>query len=263
MTPAQAPFFVEVEGASLWTVGFGPPGAPAIVCVGGWTGSSELWLGPIGHLSAGFRCVTYDHRGTGVTIAEPASITHRRLVDDVFEVMDAHGLDSAVLAAESAGAGVVLAAAVQRPERIAGLVLVDASIPDSPPGDDNGFVRALRADYDATIAAFVDACVPPPNPEAIRAWGRQILARSSAEHAVALLRADVPEPPVDPRVVAAPVLLIHCAGDAIASVATARALAATLPRATLHELDGAEHVPTITRPGEIARLIEDWLADLA
>ena len=262
MSATGSPFFVEVDGASLWTIAFGPPGAPAIVCVGGWTGSSELWLGPIGHLSARFRCVTYDHRGTGVTMSKPSSITHIRLVDDVFAVMDAHGIERAVLAAESAGAGVVLGAAVQRPQRVSGLLPVDASMPEVPPNDDNGFVRALRADYDATIAAFVDSCVPPPIPEAIRAWGRRILARSSAEHAIALLRADVPEPPLDLRAVAVPVLLIHCAGDAIAPIATARNLAASLPNATLHELDGDEHVPTITRPAEIARLIGPWLDSL-
>ena len=263
MDGADTPFFVEVDGASLWTVAFGPATASAIVFVGGWTGSSELWLGPIGNLSARHRCIAYDHRGTGVTIAEPASVTHQRLVDDLFEVMRAHGVERAVLAAESAGAGVVLAAATRHPDRVAGLVLVDPLLPTERPDDGDPFVRALRADYEATAAAFVEACVPDPALVAIRAWGRSILARSSAEHAVALLRADVPDPPIDPTAIKAPALLIHCSGDRISPLSGTKALAAELPTSTLHVLDGSEHVPTITRPGEVAGLIEGWLATLA
>lgn len=262
MTVAPPSFFVEVEGASIWTVGFGPDDAPPIVAVGGWAGSSELWLGPIGRLSARHRCITYDHRGTGVTTSDPASITHRRLVDDVFAVMDAHGVRRAVLAAESAGGAVALSAAMRSPERVAGLVLVDPLIAVERPGDDDPFVQALRASYDATIAAFVDACAPDPAHERVRGWGRAILGRSTAEHAIALLRADVPDPPLDPAAVAAPALVVHCDADAIAPVAGARALARALPHATLCVLEGDEHVPTMTRPSEIAGLIEDWLAAL-
>jgi pimeloyl-ACP methyl ester carboxylesterase len=206
--------------------------------------------------------VTYDHRGTGATISDPASITHRRLVDDVFAVMDAHGVARALLAAESAGAAVVLAAAARHPERVRGLVLVDPLVPTEPPGDADPFVRALRADYAATIASFVEACAPPPLPDAIRSWGRQILARSSAEHAIALLRADVPDPLLEPEHVRTPTLLIHCSGDRVSPVDGARALAAALPQTTLHVLEGPEHVPTITRPTEIASLIDDWLSEL-
>lgn len=253
-------FFVEAGDAALWSIASGLVDAPSIVAVGGWTGSSELWIGPLAVLANGRRCVTYDHRGTGVTIAEPESITHRRLVDDVFAVMDAHGLGRATLVAESAGAAVVLSAAAARPERVEDLVLVDALVPSDRPGDDDPFVQALRADYAATAAAFVDACAPDPAHDRIRHWGRRILARSSAEPAIALLRADVPDPPLDLATIAVPTLLIHCVGDAISPVEGARELAAALPHATLTVLDGAEHVPTMTRPAEIAALIEGWLA---
>lgn len=262
MTTADHGPFIDVDGASIWSATFGPPGAPAIVAVGGWTGSSELWLGPIAHLSARQRCVTFDHRGTGATVSSPESITHVRLAEDVTAVMDAHGIQRAVLAAESAGAAVALSVAARFPDRVAGLVLIDAFIPTAPPPDDDPFVRALRADYDATAAAFVNACAPPPIDEPIRAWGRAILARSTAEHAIALLRADVPDPPLDLDAISAPTLLIHCADDAIAPLDDVRTLATALPRATLRVIEGAEHVPTITRPREIADLIEAWLVEL-
>jgi len=259
LTPGR---FVGTDGASLWSTMFGTRSEPVIVAIGGWTGSSDLWLGPIGLLSRRARCIAYDHRGTGRTTSS-VSITHRRLVDDVFAVMDAHGAGRAVLAAESAGVGVALAAAARHPERVSGLVLVDGYIPANAPGDGDPFVQALRADYPATIAAFVEACVPAPRHERIRAWGRAILAESNPEAAIALLRADVPAPPLDLKTIDAPALLLHCEGDRIAPVDGARAVAAALRRATLRVLDGDEHVPTMTRPAEIADLIGTWLDDLA
>ncbi|HET7182178.1 MAG TPA: alpha/beta hydrolase, partial [Candidatus Limnocylindrales bacterium] len=249
-------------GASLWSMAGGPREAAAILAVGGWTGSSELWDGPLAALSLRWRCVTYDHRGTGQTVSAPDAITHERLVDDVFAVLDAHEIDRAVIAAESAGAAIVLSAARRQPDRIAALVLVDPFIPTIPPPDDDPFVLALRADYPATAAAFVDACAPHPAHEAIREQGRRILAASSAEHAVALLRADVPVPPLDDDAITAPTLLIHCAGDRIAPLAGASRLADAIPGASMFVLPGDEHVPTMTRPDEIARLIDGWLSSL-
>ena len=78
---------MPAEGAQLWTVAFGPGDGPAFVAVGGWIGSWELWAGPFGVLSARWRVVGFDHRGTGATVSSAASITHERLVDDIFVVL--------------------------------------------------------------------------------------------------------------------------------------------------------------------------------
>jgi pimeloyl-ACP methyl ester carboxylesterase len=250
-------FYVPAEGARLWTVAFGPRDGPALVAVGGWIGSWELWAGPFGELSERWRVVSFDHRGTGATVSSPASISHERLVDDIFVVLDAYGIDRCVLAGESAGAGVVISAAARHPERVAGLVLVDGGISTEPRRDDDPFPLSLRSDFVGTIDRFVDACLPDPDADALRHWGRLILYRSTPEHAVALYCAAV-DPRDDLQHVHAPALVIHCDGDRIAPLEGGRALAAGLPSATLRVLTGSEHVPTMTRPGEIAALIEEW-----
>lgn len=257
LTPGA--FYVQAEDAQLWTVAFGPGDGPALVAVGGWIGSWELWAGPFGELSARWRVVSFDHRGTGATISSAASISHERLVDDIFVVLDAHGIDRCVLAGESAGAGVVISAAARHPERVAGLVLVDGSIPTGRRQEDDPFPLSLRSDFAGTIDRFVDACLPGPDADALRHWGRLILSRSTPEHAIALYCAAV-DPRDDLAHVRAPALVIHCEGDRIAPIEDGRALAAGLPNATLRVLTGSEHVPTLTRPGEIAALIEEWQA---
>jgi pimeloyl-ACP methyl ester carboxylesterase len=257
LTPGA--FYVPAEEARLWTVAFGPGDGPAFVAVGGWIGSWELWAGPFGELSARWRVVGFDHRGTGATVSSAASISHERLVDDIFVVLDAHGIDRCVLAGESAGAGVVISAAARHPERVAGLVLVDGFIPTGRRRDDDPFPLSLRSDFAGTIERFVDACLPGPDADALRHWGRLILNRSTPEHAIALYCAAV-DPRDDLPHVRAPALVIHCDGDRIAPLDDGRALAAGLPNATLRVLTGSEHVPTMTRPGEIAALIEEWQA---
>jgi len=71
-----------------------------------------------------WRTVAYDHRGSGATVAPVASITAEQLVDDLFAVLDAYGIDHCVLAAESSGALTALSAALAQPARIKGLALV-------------------------------------------------------------------------------------------------------------------------------------------
>ena len=259
----RSSFFVSADEAKLWTVAFGPADGPSLVAVGGWIGSWELWAGPFGILSARWRVVGFDHRGTGATISTAESITHDRLVDDIFVVLDAHGIDRCILAGESAGAGVVISAAARHPERVAGVVLVDGFVSSEQRREDDPFALSLRSDFAGTIDRFVDACLPEAGAEAdaIRHWGRLILHRSTPEHAVALYCA-VADPRDDLPRVRVPALVIHCDGDQLAPLEDGRALAAGLSHATLRVLAGSEHVPTMTRPGEIAALIEDWHAGL-
>jgi len=247
--------YVDVGDARLWSISFGPDDGPVLVAVGGWIGSWELWAGPFSVLSARWNVVGYDHRGSGATIAGADSISHDRLVDDVIAVLDAYGIERCVLAGESAGVGVVVSVAARHPDRVTGLVLVDGFIPEGSREDDP-FVVGLRSDYDRTIEAFVQACVPDPEHEAIRHWGRQILTRSTPEHAVALI-ANAIAPWSDVARVTAPALVIHCDGDRVAPIESGRRLAAGLADATLHVLAGSEHVPTLTRPAEIAALIDE------
>ena len=116
--------FLKFADADLFATSFGD-GPRTIVAHGGWVGSGELWHPPFEQLSRGWRAVTYDHRGTGTTVNRAAVITFELLVNDLFRVLDALQIDGCVLAGESAGAAVVLEAALRQPGRFSGLVLVD------------------------------------------------------------------------------------------------------------------------------------------
>lgn len=248
--------FLKTADADLFVSSFGE-GGPTLVAHGGWVGSGELWLQPFEILSRRRRCITYDHRGTGASIHRGGPITSDLLLDDLFRVLDALDVERCVLAGESAGAMTVLQAALRAPDRFSGLVLVDARYQG---GRSEGAARLLggcRHDFAATMDAFVNACTPEPGCEAERAWGKRIVMRSNAQHAIELMEGvehlDVEHHLAEIRI---PTLVIHGTLDVITPLANAEKLASTIPDATLVKIEGAGHVPTITRPAAVAEAIE-------
>lgn len=254
--------FITRSDARIFATAFGPRSGRTIVGIGGWIGSWELWIDPFSILSESWRTLAYDHRGSGATVAPIETITFDTLVDDLFAVLDAYEIQCCIVAAESAGALTALAAALRRPERIAGLVIVDGlAFRPTQAGQDR--MRAgLLSDYAATLDWFVAACTPERDVAPIRRWGRQILDRASPAAALALY--DLPNS-VDLRPDLARItqrtLIIHGDADAILPLAAARQLAATLPNAQLVILEGVGHVPTLTRPQEVARAITSYFDD--
>lgn len=250
--------FVKHGDAELFTLSFGR-GSRTLLALGGWAGNLELWIEPMGLLSAAWRTAAYDHRGTGVTAAPVESITFDNMVSDVFAVMDALELDRCVLAAESAGAAVALQAALQKPDRFDGLVLVDGMYFQPGSAGDDRFLAGLNHAYDATLDAFVDLCVPDEGQVAVRRWGRQILARCSQAAAVRLYEAMFG---VDlrPRLgqIACPVLVIHGDEDRVVPVDAGRWLASQLPNAELEIIPGAGHVPTLTHAKTVVDAIQRY-----
>ena len=253
--------FITVGDAKIFTISFGRPTAPAILGIGGWIGSWELWAEPFSTLSANWHTIAYDHRGSGATIAPVESISFDRLVEDVFVILDAYKVERCILAAESAGAAIAFGAALKNPQRISGLVIVDGFYFQDTPEADDRFLASLKSNYLQTLDGFVQACVPEDDCEHIKRWGRQILDRASPEAAIALygvagsidLRNDLSR-------ITQPTLILHGEADRLVSLKSAHWLEKTLPDAKLTILSQAGHIPTMTRSHEVAQEIDRFFA---
>lgn len=252
--------FIRHSDAEFFTVSFGA-GPRTILALGGWTGSWELWAGPFEHLSKTWRAVAYDHRGAGATVAPVESISLETMAADVFAVMDALAIERCVLAGESAGAAVVLQAALMEPQRFNGLVLVDGLYHRPTPQGPDPFVLGLQSDYEATVGWFVDACVPEPDCAAVRRWGRQILARASQDAAVRLYQC-MDGIDLRPQLshIVQPTLVIHGELDAIVSLDESQWLASQIPHSRLNIFAETGHVPTVTRPAAVAAAIDEYFS---
>lgn len=255
--------FIKQGEAQLYSVDFGSA-ARTIVALGGWVGSWELWTEPFSILSKTWRSIGYDHRGTGASICPIEQITLDNMVDDVFAVLDAYGIDQCVLAAESMGAITAFKAVLKQQERFQGLVIVDGMFSFPAPEPNDPFMYGLRHQHEATMGQFVDLCVPEPNKEAERRWGRQIVMRSPQAAAIRLheamhgvdLSAQVTQ-------IGLPTLIIHGEWDKIVPVDAGRWMAANLAHAKLDLLAETGHVPTVTRPKQVADAINRFFDPIA
>jgi 3-oxoadipate enol-lactonase len=255
--------FIDVGNGLVNTAAFGS-GGRAIVGVGGWIGSWELWQQPFEHLSRTHRVVAYDHPGAGETHVAPERLTFEDQVDTVLQVLDALEVDRCILAGESMGGTVAVAAALREPERFDALVLVDSPMWDFDNEPVRQFIEGLRADHAGTMSFFVDLCIPEPDSAHLKRWLHRILMRQDVATAVALLETmfglDLRPSLADVQV---PVLVVNGELDALPANGLERAeeTAAMLPAARLHVVAGAGHVPTLTRPTEVASAIEGFIAE--
>jgi pimeloyl-ACP methyl ester carboxylesterase len=126
--PGKNPGDVDVcaDGADIHVVQDGRPGAPAIVLIHGLGGSSRWWDPVVRLLDQAYRVVRVDLLGFGRS-GKPAVDTYampehaRRIAG----VLDQLGLPEAVIVGHSTGGVVATALAEQRPDLVAGVVLID------------------------------------------------------------------------------------------------------------------------------------------
>lgn len=121
--------FLELEGLRIHYRDVGPRDDPApLVLMHGTSASLHTWEGWVAQLSSKRRVVTLDLPGFGLTGGFPdddASVAHNlRALSSFF---DALGLQHLVLVGNSYGGRLAWEFALAHPERLAALVLVDAS----------------------------------------------------------------------------------------------------------------------------------------
>lgn len=102
-------------------------GQPVVVLESGMGASRAAWTAVAPALAQATRTVTYDRAGLGASPPDPAGRGLGRLADDLVDVLDHLGNGPFVLVGHSWGGPIVRVAASRVPERIAGLVLVDAT----------------------------------------------------------------------------------------------------------------------------------------
>lgn len=132
---------MRVRGRALHLLCKGS-GDPAVVLVAGVGGSCLQWSRVQEALAKRNRVCSYDRAGLGWSQPSAEPRTADVLADELAELLDAAGVEGAVvLVGQSFGGQVALQLAVRRPERVAGILLVDAIGPGSFPPMEEASVR--------------------------------------------------------------------------------------------------------------------------
>lgn len=251
--------FLRIDGSMVHTIDLGD-GHPAVLGLAGVFGNMEIWQLPFELLHRRFRTVAFDHYGTGETYVDAGRVTFDHQVDLVSRVLQELEVDRCVLAGDSSLTSVAVAAAHRWPDRFAGLVLVAGRLDHQPVERTTRFVTGLRSSFDRTLEGFVEFCLPEDTEGHLRRWLFDIIARTGPERSAALVESFYE---VEYRSllgsIGIPTLVIHGDMDYVNPLDEAREIAAAIPDAELLVLEQTGHVPTISRPAEVASAIEDFI----
>ncbi|WP_067832750.1 alpha/beta fold hydrolase [Actinomadura kijaniata] len=240
-----------------------PPDPPTVVFVHGLVmdNLSSFYYtlaGPVA--AAGARAVLYDLRGHGRSERTPRGYSDAEAVADLFAVLDALGHTRPVyLVANSFGGVVALNAALARPDRVAGMVLVEAHGPAERPGGWNE--NMLNTLGKSALALEYERLADQLLAIGWRQRGRQAAVADALVNGTSLLdevAAVEPVRPADLAAVACPVLAVY--GERSDVAGAGRLLLRSVPDCTLHVIPGLAH--TVLREGtaELLEVMLPWLS---
>ena len=152
---------VTVNGVRLRYLDWGTVGKAPLVCLHGHTGQARLWDEFAEAASPYYHVLAVDQRGHGQSQWAEAGYARDRFVDDLAAFVDALELSRFVLVGLSMGGWNSLLYAVDNPERVERIVLVDIA-PDISPE----FIRYYDDERSPTLMEF-------PSVDAAAAWMRQ------------------------------------------------------------------------------------------
>ena len=271
MTDEAFEGFVDVVGGKLWAQWAGS--GTGVVLAHAGIADSRQWDPQWDALVAGHRVVRYDLRGFGRSKVEHTSFSNRA---DLVAVMDAAGLDRAVLVGCSRAGAIVIDTALEYPDRVSGIVWVCGGLigsdAESTPEEEAAFERhealeeakdwAAAADDD--VAMWVDGFGQPAGraPES----ARQLVRTMAYETYVADKAYGDPivlDPPAAQRLheLRGPLLAIVGAFDERATSENADRLVAAVPGAKRIDVETA-HMPSLERPQWFTQTLLGFLAGI-
>jgi pimeloyl-ACP methyl ester carboxylesterase len=216
-------------------------------------------------LRADHRVVTWDQRGHGQTPADEP-FTYWDSARDLIALLDALGIDRAVLGGMSQGGFVSLRAALLAPERVSALVLMDTQAGLELPGAGEAYL-SLAEDWAANgpkpgVPEFAASMIigPGEHPTWVAKWVSRPHQDVLYPFRALVSREDLHEHLAE---ITVPALVIHGEADAAIPLERAQALAAGLPGARdVHLVAGAPHAANMTHPDEVNAAIRAFLADV-
>lgn len=287
--------FVKIaDGTRIHLRDTGPRDALSIVLLHGSNSDLHTWDEWAAGLSEDYRVIRFDQVGHGLTGPDPDSDYSRaNYTRDVLEIADALGLDRFVIGGNSMGGKHALAFAAEHPERVAGLILVDASggpmlspeelaaesgqdggQEDDDDGGNIGFAIAqmpgikylaeqitprflIEQSLEQTVAVetIVDDAMIDRYWELLRYPGnrRATMNRFSGDY----------DPLTEEQIagIEAPALILWGARDRLIPLAAGRWLDRTLPQSRLVVFEELGHLPHKEAPQATLEPVLEWLVD--
>lgn len=268
-SPAISSFTAKTaDGAILdcFEQGRGKP----LLLITGLSGSAEFWADISSTLARSFRVLRFDQRGIAGSERGSAACTIDVLAQDSLAVLDAAGIERAVVLGHSAGGCIAQSLARQAPERIDGLILSGTWLKPSLYMKHLFAARrrVLEFDPEAFATISVLSAYPPAWLEAnSRFYEAATEAAPKADSAKTVMReridamlafdgsgaiADLPMP----------VLVLGARDDMVVPVFHQEALATALPGCRKAILETGGHLFPVSRPDTFTATVAEWIGAL-
>jgi pimeloyl-ACP methyl ester carboxylesterase len=128
-----------------------------LLLIMGLAADRRMWMLQLPVLTPHFRCITFDNRGVGDSLAPPGPFTMEQMAADALAVLDDAGIERAHVLSISMGGAIAQHLALKSPERVRSLVLASTWCSKNP--------------YTQRIAAV--------GREVLRAGGQESITRAS------------------------------------------------------------------------------------
>ena len=267
-------FVALADGRRLYAVLAGPTAAPPLVFLHGLSGSQATWSNVLADLVERYRVVALDLPGHGQSdkpAPAEADYSVAGLAAAVAQAIEALGLAPAVLVGHSLGGAAALRIALDRPESVRGLALVNSAglgqeinpelldrVEAEPSKEE--VRRLLELFYedkllirDRGVEEMYRALTSPGATEAVRAAAA---ANFDREGQRIDLRDRLGE-------VGVPTLVVWGELDRVIPVAHAAAAAEAIPGAWMEVMEGIGHVPQVEDAAGFARLLDRFVRSIA
>jgi 3-oxoadipate enol-lactonase len=249
--------YAPIEGGRLWYEDHGGEGPP-VVFIHATAGNSNGWFQQLpAFKEAGFRCITYDLRGSGRSQPEPGKEGYGSVAGDLEALVDYLKLDSFLLVAQAYGGFGALDYAVYRPRQLKALVVTNSMGGISGAGFEDTRARAagmslaereLGPEYRAN------------NPEGVRRF-LQIEAQNQHSSARQTLRQPMTLESLE--AINVPTLIVSSDEDVYAPPPLMSKMAERIPNCSFAVITGAGHSAYWEKPDEWNRLVIDFLKQQA
>ncbi len=254
-------------------------GEPTILLLTSWAiVHARQWKAQVPYLARRFRVITVEGRGNGRADrpGTAEAYSDQEYVDDAVAVLDAAGVDQAVVVGLSMGGRHALQLAAWYPERAAGVIAIGAALPwplppdfDEPKDSNEGWGKANRhywlADYRGWVEFFMSQVFTEPH--SIKQWedgvgyGLETTAETLLLTAPAVAAPTAGDAEAICRQVRCPVLVVHGDQDGIVPYETGVALA-RWTGGQLVTIHGGGHAPTMRDPVQANLLIRGFAESL-
>jgi sigma-B regulation protein RsbQ len=244
-------------------------GDELVVLSHGFGTDQTAWTAIRPWLETHFRVLSYDLAGAGPNGAQSYDTRRHNTLfgfaDDLLDVLADHAVDRCIYIGHSVSGMIGAAAAVAQPETFAKLIMIGASpryLNDNgyrggfEQSDLDGLFDSMATNFQAWGAGFAPAVVGVPDNEAINEFCRTLfLVRPDIALATSrtIFQSDMRQ--IAERL-ERPVHLLQTARDLAVPGEVAAWLKTHIDGATLDTLDAEGHLPHMTAPAEVIRVLE-------